>query len=61
MQVQRLDDDKFILVSGSMEVIMDFVKLSELKEQVDQMYSDEQSRILMESLTGDYTCDGCTI
>lgn len=61
MLVERVGNDKFVLVSGSAEIVMDFIALSALKEQVDQMYSDEQSRILMESLTGDYVCDGCTI
>jgi|AKYZ01.1.fsa_nt_gi hypothetical protein len=41
--------------------VIDFVKLSELKEQIDALHSDESSRILQASLMGDLTCDGCTI
>lgn len=41
--------------------VIDFIKLSELKEQIDALHSDESSRILQASLLGDLTCDGCTI
>ncbi|BCG45062.1 hypothetical protein PQC46_gp019 [Escherichia phage O18-011] len=37
------------------------MELAKLKEEIDQLYSDEQSRLLSLSLLGDLTCDGCTI
>ena len=41
--------------------LLTFVDLMALKEEVDKLVSDEQSRLLQESLSGDYICDGCTI
>lgn len=41
--------------------VLNFVKLSELKEQIDALHSEESSRILQAELMGDYVCDGCTI
>lgn len=38
-----------------------FVELATLKEQVDALFSEEQSRLLAKDLAGDYLCDGCTI
>lgn len=61
MLVERIGDDEFVLISGEKRITMNFFQLADLKDKVDQMYSDEQSRILMESLTGDYVCDGCMI
>lgn len=40
---------------------IDFDQLLELQKVVNQLVSDEQSRLLQESLSGDFTCDGCTI
>ncbi|AFR52071.1 hypothetical protein [Escherichia phage EK010] len=41
--------------------LINFVELAKLKEEIDALYADEQSRLLQESLSGDYICDGCTI
>ena len=41
--------------------ILSFVDLANLKEQVDALFSEEQSRLLAKDLAGDYLCDGCTI
>lgn len=41
--------------------LINFTELAKLKEEIDQLYSDEQSRLLSLSLMGDLTCDGCTI
>lgn len=38
-----------------------FEHIVALKEVVDQIVSDENSRLLSMSLMGDLTCDGCTI
>lgn len=40
---------------------IDFDQLLELQKVVNQLVSDEQSRLLQESLSGDFTCDGCMI
>jgi hypothetical protein len=40
---------------------IDFDQLLELQRVVNQLVSDEQSRLLQESLGGYLTCDGCTI
>lgn len=40
---------------------IDFDQLLELQKVVNQLVSDEQSRLLQESLSGDYVCDGCLI
>jgi hypothetical protein len=40
---------------------IDFDQLLELQKVVNQLVSDEQSRLLQESLDGYLTCDGCTI
>ena len=40
---------------------IDFDQLLELQKVVNQLVSDEQSRLLQESLSGDFVCDGCTI
>lgn len=51
-----IDTDK--LDEGMM---IDFDDLLELQKVVNQLVSDEQSRLLQESLSGDFICDGCTI
>lgn len=53
----------FILKTDCLEhgQLINFIELSKLKEEIDQLYSDEQSRLLSLSLLGDLTCDGCTI
>lgn len=51
LQTDALDQGQFI----------NFVELAALKETVDRLFSDEQSRILQKDLMGDYVCDGCTI
>ena len=38
-----------------------FEHIVALKEVVDQIVNDENSRLLSLSLMGDLTCDGCTI
>ena len=40
---------------------IDFDQLLELQKVVNQLVSDEQSRLLQESLSGDFVCDGCMI
>lgn len=42
-------------------MMIDFDDLMELHAVVNQLVSDEQSRLLSLSLMGDLTCDGCTI
>lgn len=42
-------------------MMIDFDDLLELQKVVNQLVSDEQSRLLQESLSGDFICDGCTI
>lgn len=41
--------------------ILNFVELANLKEQIDTLFSDEQSRLITLELAGDLVCDGCTI
>lgn len=41
--------------------ILNFLELAELKEQVDNLFSEEQSRLITAELAGDLTCDGCMI
>lgn len=41
--------------------ILNFLELANLKEQVDALFSEEQSRLLSLELAGDLLCDGCTI
>lgn len=41
---------------------IDFMTLSELKEEVDFLFQEEQSRLLQESFSGDLDdCVGCKI
>lgn len=40
---------------------VDFDQMLELQKVVNQLVSDEQSRLLQESLSGDFECLGCTI
>lgn len=56
-------DVLFILKTDCLEhgQLINFMELAKLKEEIDQLYSDEQSRLLSLSLLGDLTCDGCTI
>lgn len=42
-------------------MMIDFDDLLELQKVVNQLVSDEQSRLLQESLSGDFICDGCMI
>lgn len=42
-------------------MMIDFDDLLELQKVVNQLVSDEQSRLLQESLSGDFICDGCLI
>lgn len=53
----------FVVATGLLEEgqIINFVELAALKETVDMLFSDEQSRMLMAELSGDYACDGCMI
>ncbi|UEN68424.1 hypothetical protein [Escherichia phage MLP3] len=54
------NDYKYQVIADRHELLT-FVDLMALKEEVDKLVSDEQSRLLQESLSGDYICDGCTI
>ena len=54
------NDYKYQVIADRHELLT-FVDLMALKEEVDKLVSDEQSRLLQESLSGDYLCDGCTI
>lgn len=60
---ERIGNELFLVVSTALEhgQALNFVELSELKEEVDRLFSDEQSRILQEELMGSYVCDGCMI
>lgn len=61
--VMKGDDTYFIFKTDCLEQgqLINFAELSDLKEEIDRLFSDEQSRILQASLMGDYVCDGCTI
>lgn len=52
---------QFITDATDYGQLINFVELAKLKEEIDALYADEQSRLLQESLSGDYICDGCTI
>lgn len=56
----HINDYKYQVIADRHELLT-FVDLMALKEEVDKLVSDEQSRLLQESLSGDYICDGCTI
>lgn len=61
--INKIKDNEYLLNSSILDNgnTIDFITLSELKELVDSLYSEEQNRLLQESLSGDYTCDGCLI
>lgn len=61
--INKIKDNEYLLNSSILDNgnIIDFITLSELKELVDSLYSEEQNRLLQESLSGDYVCDGCMI
>ncbi|AFC22041.1 hypothetical protein GAP52_048 [Cronobacter phage vB_CsaP_GAP52] len=61
--VMKGDEALFIFKTDCLDQgqLINFTELANLKEEIDRLYGDEQSRILNESLLGDYTCDGCTI
>lgn len=61
--INKIKDNEYLLNSSILDNgnTIDFITLSELKELVDSLYSEEQNRLLQESLSGDYVCDGCTI
>ena len=61
--INKIKDNEYLLNSSILdnENVIDFITLSELKELVDSLYSEEQNRLLQESLSGDYVCDGCLI
>lgn len=57
-------DQEGLFVIGSALLfgeILSFVELANLKEQVDEMFAEEQSRLIAADLAGDYLCDGCLI
>lgn len=56
----HINDYKYQVIADRHELLT-FVDLMALKEEVDKLVSDEQSRLLQESISGDYICDGCTI
>lgn len=56
----HINDYKYQVIADRHELLTS-VDLMALKEEVDKLVSDEQSRLLQESLSGDYICDGCTI
>nr|DAE36468.1 MAG TPA: hypothetical protein [Caudoviricetes sp.] len=61
--INKIKDNEYLLNSSILDNgnTIDFITLSELKELVDSLYSEEQNRLLQESLSGDYVCDGCLI
>lgn len=61
--LEKIGNGRFLVVSTQLEhgQELDFIALSELKEEVDKLFGDEQSRLLQEELSGDFVCDGCTI
>lgn len=61
--INKIKDNEYLLNSSVLDNgnTIDFITLSELKELVDSLYSEEQNRLLQESLSGDYTCEGCLI
>ena len=61
--INKIKDNEYLLNSSVLDNgnTIDFITLSELKELVDSLYSEEQNRLLQESLSGDYVCDGCLI
>ncbi|WXX18498.1 hypothetical protein TacPo2_43 [Pantoea bacteriophage TacPo2] len=60
---ERNADGTFTVVSTALEHgnSLTFIELSELSEQIREVVSDEESRILQEELSGSLVCDGCTI
>lgn len=61
--INKIKDNEYLLNSSILDNgnTIDFITLSELKELVDSLYSEEQNRLLQESLSGDYVCDGCML
>lgn len=61
--INKIKDNEYLLNSSILDNgnTIDFIILSELKELVDSLYSEEQNRLLQESLSGDYVCEGCLI
>ncbi|AUM57618.1 hypothetical protein phiL_0401 [Escherichia phage LAMP] len=61
--INKIKDNEYLLNSSILDNgnTIDFITLSELKELVNSLYSEEQNRLLQESLSGDYVCDGCLI
>lgn len=61
--INKIKDNEYLLNSSILDNgnTIDFITLSELKELVDSLYSEEQNRLLQESLSGDYSCEGCLI
>jgi hypothetical protein len=61
--INKIKDNEYLLNSSILDNgnTIDFITLSELKELVDSLYSEEQNRLLQESLSGDYVCNGCII
>lgn len=58
-----VDSPLFVFLTDATDQgqLMTFLELCALKEQIDALYTEEQSRILQAELLGEYTCDGCTI
>lgn len=56
-------DGLFVVVTGRLDDgdILNFEELEALKEEIDRLFSEEQNRILMASLSGDLVCDACNI
>lgn len=62
--INKIKDNEYLLNSSILDNgnTIDFITLSELKELVDSLYSEEQNRLLQESLSGGFDdCDGCKI
>ena len=60
-EIESQSDYKYQMLAGRHEVLT-FSELMKLKEEIDQLVSDEQSRLLQESFLGDTDdCVGCKI
>jgi hypothetical protein len=60
----KTKDDEFTVTTTNLSYMytMNFDDLLFLKSEVDKLVSDEQSRLLQESLSGGFDdCDGCKI
>ncbi|WWV91959.1 hypothetical protein [Escherichia phage PJNS034] len=61
LTIKRTEKDNFHIRFGNFETYLTFVELSEISEQIREVVSDEESRLLQAELSGSLVCDGCTI